>query len=192
MKVFVYIQIIGLEEYVFIHMTGLSVCAHIYYRLESVHIYLEGLSVCAHIYDRLECVHIYTTSLHMCTYIWKVWVCIHIHVTGLSVCTDTHGRLKYVCTYIWKVCMCAHIYSRFVHVCTCVKAPVTPSKDHVPCYMERLLTVPVWFGLKMCTVAVLHRGKKPWAPQTWAKSGSVLHQGWERHWKLHHSLCKQG
>lgn len=132
-------------------------CVHIYITGLRVCTYIWKIWVCAHIYDKLAYVHIYLEGLSMCTCIWYVWVCVQIHMAGLSMCAHI---------YIWKVCTCAHIYSRFVYVCTCVTAPVTPSKDHVPCYMEMLLTVLVWFGLKMCTVAALPRGKKPWAPQS--------------------------
>lgn len=104
--------------------------------------------MCAHIYYRLESVHIYTTRLHMCTYICKVWVCAHVY--DMFECVYTYIWQVWVCVQIYMVglSMCAHIYGRFVHVhiytadlCVCarVTAPVMPSKDHVPCCIRGCL-----------------------------------------------------
>ena len=67
--------------------------------------------------------------------------------------------------------MCAHIYGRFIHVhlytadlCVCVHMCHSSSyaeQRSCPLLRERLLTVSVWLGLRLCTVAALPRGENP-------------------------------
>lgn len=162
--------------YVLIHMTGLTVCAHIYYRLESVHIYMEDLSVCTYIWQACICAHIFGRFEY-----------VHMYMICLSVCTDTHGRLKYVCTYIYgrfvrvhiytaDLCMCAHVSQLQLH-----RAKIMSLATWRGCLLSR-------FGLVWKCAQLLHcPGVR--SPE---HHRAVLHQGWERHWKFHHSLCKQG
>lgn len=149
-------------------------CVHIYITGLRVCTYIWKIWVCAHIYDKLAYVHIYLEGLSVCTCIWYVWVCVQIHMAGFHI--YIYGRFVRVHIYTADLCMCPHVSQLQLH-----RAKIMSLATWRGCLLSR-------FGL-VWKCAQLLRCPGVRSPE---HHRAVLHQGWERHWKFHHSLCKQG